>query len=51
VRFVERVFGATQTLHSIDPAAQDEQANDLLDAFDFTQTPLAPIQLQTRACL
>ncbi|MDB4958548.1 MAG: acid phosphatase [Myxococcales bacterium] len=50
-RFVERVFGATRTLSSIDPAAQDGQANDLFHAFDFTQAPLPPLMLQTRACL
>ena len=50
-RFIERVFGATRTLSSIDPAAQDGQANDLFGAFDFTQTPLPPLMLQTRPCL
>jgi phospholipase C len=49
-RFIERVFGSTQTLHDLDPAAQDAQANDLLGAFDFTQTPLPPLVLQTRSC-
>jgi phospholipase C len=49
-RFIERVFGAP-TLSSLDPAAQDGQANDLLGAFDFNQTPLSPLPLQTRACL
>jgi phospholipase C len=49
-RFIERVFGATQTLHDLDPAAQDAQANDLLAAFDFTQQPLDPLVLQTRSC-
>jgi phospholipase C len=49
-RFIERVFGATQTLTDLDPAAQDKQANDLLDAFDFTQTPLPPLVLQDRTC-
>jgi phospholipase C len=50
-RFIERVFGATRTLSSIDPAAQDGQANDLLGAFDFTQVPLSPLPLDTRLCL
>jgi phospholipase C len=50
-RFVEKVFGATKTLSELDPAAQDGQANDLLNAFDFTQTPLPPLVLQTRLCL
>ncbi len=48
-RFIERVFGA-KTLSSIDPAAQDGQANDLMDAFDFTQKPLPPLVLQPRSC-
>jgi phospholipase C len=48
-RFIERVFGAP-ALSTIDPAAQDGQANDLMDAFDFTQEPLAPLPLQTRTC-
>ena len=50
-RFIERVFGATQTLHDLDPAAQDAAANDLLDAFDFTQPPAPPLILPTRLCL
>jgi phospholipase C len=50
-RFIERVFGATTTLSASDPAAQDGQANDLLDAFDFTQAPLPPLQLPQRLCL
>jgi hypothetical protein len=45
------VFGIQQTLHDLDPAAQDAQANDLLGAFDFTQTPLDPLVLPTRSCL
>ena len=44
-RFIEKVFGATPTLSTLDPAAQDGQANDLMDAFDFTQTPLPPLVL------
>ncbi len=50
-RFIEKVFGSTRTLSSIDPAAQDGQANDLVNAFDFTQTPLPPLTLQPRLCL
>ncbi len=50
-RFIEKVFGATKTLSSIDPAAQDGQANDLMNAFDFTQKPLPPLVLQKRNCL
>jgi phospholipase C len=50
-RFIERVFGATTTLSASDPAAQDGQANDLFDAFDFTQAPQPPLVLPTRFCL
>ncbi|HEY2510785.1 MAG TPA: alkaline phosphatase family protein [Polyangiaceae bacterium] len=49
-RFIERIFNAQQTLNDLDPAARDKQANDLLDAFDFTQTPLSPLVLTTRTC-
>jgi len=49
--FIEKVFGATRTLSSLDPAAQDGAANDLVDMFDFTQTPLPPLPLQARFCL
>jgi phospholipase C len=48
--FIEKVFHASRTLSSMDPAAQDGQANDLLDAFDFTQKPNDPLVLQTRTC-
>lgn len=48
-RFIEEVFGAP-TLSSLDPAAQDGQANDLMGAFDFTQKPLPPLTLQPRSC-
>ncbi|HEX7601860.1 MAG TPA: alkaline phosphatase family protein, partial [Polyangiaceae bacterium] len=47
-RFIEKVFGATKTLSDLDPAAQDGQANDLMNAFDFTQKPLPPLVLQKR---
>ncbi len=49
-RFIEKIFGSTQTLTDLDPAAQDGQANDLMGAFDFTQTPLQPLVLNTRTC-
>jgi phospholipase C len=49
-RFIEKVFGSTKTLHDIDPAAQDAQANDLMNAFDFNQTPLVPLILNERVC-
>ena len=48
--FIGKVFGATKTLHDIDPAAQDAQANDLMNAFDFDQTPLPPLVLTERSC-
>jgi len=48
-RFIERVFGAP-ALSTLDPAAQDGQANDLFGMFDFTQTPLPALQLTTRTC-
>ncbi|HEV7559325.1 MAG TPA: alkaline phosphatase family protein, partial [Kofleriaceae bacterium] len=50
-RFIETVFGATHTLSDLDSAAQDGQANDLMNAFDFTQTPLPPLVLDQRVCL
>ena len=48
-RFIERVFGAP-ALSTIDSAAQDGQANDLLNAFDFDQAPLSPLVLSMRTC-
>ena len=50
-RFIEKVMGSTQSLSDLDPAAQDGQANDLLNAFDFNQPPLPPLVLNTRTCL
>jgi phospholipase C len=49
-RFIERVFGAPP-LSSLDPAAQDGQANDLFGAFDFTQAPLPSLPLPLRTCM
>ena len=49
-KFIGKVFGATKTLHDLDPAAQDAQANDLMNAFDFNQTPLVPLILKERTC-
>jgi phospholipase C len=49
-RFIEKIFRSPGTLHDRDPAAQDAQANDLLGAFDFNQTPLPPLLLQPRTC-
>jgi phospholipase C len=48
-KFIETVFGAP-ALSSLDPAAQDGQANDLMNAFDFDQAPLPPLVLKTRSC-
>ena len=48
-KFIETVFGLP-ALSTLDPAAQDGQANDLMGAFDFTQTPLAPLVLTERSC-
>ena len=57
--FIEAVFASTTTLSSFDPAAQDGPqrlggngvgANNLLDAFDFNQTPLPPVNLPLRNC-
>jgi phospholipase C len=50
VKFILEAFHAPRYLADLDPAAQDKQANDLMDAFDFTQTPLDPLVLQTRTC-
>jgi len=49
-RFIEKVFDIQGTLHDIDPAAQDAEANDLMGAFDFSQEPLAPLVLSRRTC-
>jgi phospholipase C len=48
-RFIERVFGATP-LSTLDPAAQDGEANDLLGAFDWSQAPLPPLLRGPSAC-
>ena len=50
VKFILEAFKAPRFLADIDPAAQDKQANDLMDAFDFNQTPLDPLVLPTRTC-
>jgi phospholipase C len=49
-RFIEKIFHSTKTLHDLNPDAQDAQANDLLNAFDFKQTPLQPLVLTERTC-
>ena len=48
-KFILETFGATKFLADLDPAAQDKQANDMMDMFDFNQTPLAPVMLTPRA--
>jgi MYXO-CTERM domain-containing protein len=48
--FIEAIFHSTTTLSSLDSAAQDGQANNLLNAFDFNQTPLPPLVLQPHSC-
>lgn len=48
-KFIETVFGAP-ALSTLDPAAQDGQANDLMNAFDFNQAPLPPLVLPTHSC-
>jgi phospholipase C len=44
LKFIEEDFG----LPSV--GKRDAQANDLTDSFDFTQSPLPPLVLATRAC-
>jgi phospholipase C len=49
-KLIERIYGL-KSLHSLDAAAQDgDDTNDLLEAFDFRQQPLAPPILQLRDC-
>jgi phospholipase C len=49
-RFIETIFQTGKTLSDLDPAAQDGQANDLMNAFDFKQAPLPPLPLTQRTC-
>jgi phospholipase C len=45
VRLIDELFsvsGEPGQLHAQDPAARDDTAGSLLDAFDFNQTPLPP---------
>jgi phospholipase C len=50
-KFIEAIFDLP-SLHSMDPAAQDgPDTNDLLEAFDFSQTPNAPLPLEARNCI
>ena len=43
-RFIETVFGVQSLTNN------DATANDMLDSFDFSQTPVQPLTLQTRTC-
>jgi phospholipase C len=50
VKLIETIFGLPM-LSSMDPAAQDGPAtSDLLEAFDFSQPPQAPLMMQQRNC-
>lgn len=49
VKFILEAFKAPKFLADIDPAAQDKQANDLMDMFDWNQTPIPPLVLQQRS--
>jgi phospholipase C len=50
-KFIEAIFGLS-SLNSLDPAAQDgPDTDDLLGAFDFSQTPNDPLPLNTRNCI
>jgi phospholipase C len=44
LRFIEERFGVAPL------TARDATANDILDAFDFSQPPLPPVILQQRTC-
>jgi phospholipase C len=44
LRFVEERFNLTAL------SQRDAHANDMLDAFDFSQPPIQPFQLQLRTC-
>lgn len=50
-KFILKNFKASRYLGDVDPAAQDKQANDLFDAFDWNQKPLDPLVLTGRTCL
>jgi phospholipase C len=44
LKFVETIFDLKRLIQ------RKEQVDDLLDCFDFSQKPLAPIALQERRC-
>jgi phospholipase C len=51
VRLIEELFSASKQpgqLHAMDPAARDDVAGSLLDAFDFNQTPLPAVPAATQ---
>ena len=48
-KLVEDLFGMPR-MHALDPHARDEKAGSMMDAFDFTQPPRAPLLLQQRTC-
>jgi phospholipase C len=48
-RLVEDLFGMPR-MADVDPNARDERAGSMMDAFDFTQAPRAPLILQQRTC-
>jgi phospholipase C len=48
-RLVEDLWGM-EYMAKRDPHARDATAGSLMDAFDFTQAPRAPLLLQTRTC-
>jgi phospholipase C len=50
VKFILEAFDAPKYLSDLDPAAQDGQANDLMDMFDWSQEPLDPLVLGQRVC-
>jgi len=44
LKFIEENFGLPSLTQ------RDAQANDMMDSFDFSQSPLPPLYLQQRAC-
>jgi hypothetical protein len=47
--FVEELYGL-KSLSKADPRNRDHVAGSLAGAFDFKQTPLAPLVLEERPC-
>jgi phospholipase C len=48
-RLVEELWGLPM-MSDTDPNARDGRVGSMMDAFDFTQTPKAPLVLTTRTC-